>query len=135
MIRSYGYDLYIMVCCRYDELIGVISFGIGCRSTYKGETIPGVYGRVSSVVNWIKRETSTGQFCRKPNRRTKPTSQPNSKKCQCGKKPPGEFSLLDTKITGGEEADENEFPWAVLLRISKNGRSAKRCGGTLINDR
>ena len=39
------------------------------------------------------------------------------------------------RITGGKEAEENEFPWAVLLKISENGRKAMWCGGTLINDR
>ena len=28
--------------------------------------IPGVYGRVSIVVDWIKHLTSEGTFCRKP---------------------------------------------------------------------
>ena len=37
----------------------------------------------------------------------------------------------DTKITGGKEACENEFPWAALLEID----GISRCGGNLINDR
>ena len=31
-----------------------------------GEKIPGVYGRVSSVVDWIYHHTADGQSCRKP---------------------------------------------------------------------
>ena len=37
----------------------------------------------------------------------------------------------DTRIIGGKEACENEFPWAALLKID----GIKRCGGNLINDR
>ena len=36
------------------EIIGVISYGIGCNSTINDEKIPGVYARVSSAVDWIK---------------------------------------------------------------------------------
>ena len=31
-----------------------------------GVKIPGVYGRVSAVVDWIKNLTSDGNFCEKP---------------------------------------------------------------------
>jgi len=51
---------------KFYELIGVVSFGIGCNSTVNGVKIPGVYGRVSIVVDWIKHLTSEGTFCRKP---------------------------------------------------------------------
>ena len=43
-------------------------------------------------------------------------------------------SDIDKRISGGEEADVNEFPWAALLEI-KAGGTPLRCGGTLINDR
>ena len=120
--------------CSYDELVGVISFGIGCKSTYDRDTIPGVYGRVSSVVNWIKRETATGKFCKKPNKRPLFIQTSNRRaRCQCGIKPQAKVRI-NPKITGGEEADNNEFPWAAFIRITKNGKHA-RCGGTLINDR
>jgi len=50
---------------RNYELMGVVSFGVGCNSTYKGEPLPGVYGRVSLVVDWIRQEIENGQFCEK----------------------------------------------------------------------
>jgi len=50
----------------FYELIGVVSFGVGCRSTINGQPIPGVYAKVSSVLNWIERKTSSGRFCKKP---------------------------------------------------------------------
>eukprot|EP00092_Neocalanus_flemingeri_P035880 GFUD01039064.1.p1 GENE.GFUD01039064.1~~GFUD01039064.1.p1 ORF type:complete len:414 (+),score=72.51 GFUD01039064.1:74-1315(+) len=51
---------------RYYEIVGVISFGIGCSSRHAGKPLPGVYARVSSVIEWIKRKTSDGTFCDKP---------------------------------------------------------------------
>eukprot|EP00091_Calanus_sinicus_P013558 TRINITY_DN3007_c0_g1_i2.p1 TRINITY_DN3007_c0_g1~~TRINITY_DN3007_c0_g1_i2.p1 ORF type:complete len:125 (-),score=15.80 TRINITY_DN3007_c0_g1_i2:2-376(-) len=50
----------------YTEIVGVVSYGYGCRSTLKGVSIPGVYTRVSSVVKWIQRQTASGTSCRKP---------------------------------------------------------------------
>ena len=52
--------------------------------------------------------------------------------CVCGERLAR--SGLSLKIAGGEEAGVNEFPWAALLVIKGKGR-AKRCGGSLINDR
>lgn len=49
----------------YYEIIGVVSHGLGCNSVYKGESVPGVYARVSSVVSWIRREAVDGVFCNK----------------------------------------------------------------------
>eukprot|EP00092_Neocalanus_flemingeri_P025853 GFUD01028020.1.p1 GENE.GFUD01028020.1~~GFUD01028020.1.p1 ORF type:complete len:225 (-),score=52.93 GFUD01028020.1:364-1038(-) len=45
-------------------------------------------------------------------------------------------SNLEVRITGGEEAEINEFPWAALLEIKVRGSNRPlRCGGTLVNDR
>ena len=122
---------------RYQELVGVISYGIGCKSTYEGGAIPGVYGRVSSVVDWIREETSDGKFCKKPSARPviRRTSNRN-KRCRCGIKSAAAAAriTIDTKITGGEEADKNEFPWVAFVRIVNRGKET-RCGGTLVNNR
>jgi len=128
-----GGGLVLPVCPGgYDELVGVASFGNGCNSTYQGEKIPGGYGRVSSISDWIKTKTSNGQSCNKPSLIPKSTPQPLVQNCKCGKM----SSIgIGVRITGGKEAEENEFPWAVLLKISKNGRNTMRCGGSLINDR
>ena len=54
--------------------------------------------------------------------------------CNCGIRK--DDSLFTTRISGGEEAEINEFPWAALLEIKRNGRrNIERCGGTLINDK
>ena len=60
----------------------MVSHGFGCGSEFegkdnrttqifrkvltiklKGEPMPAIFGRVSSVVNWILRETRGGRFC------------------------------------------------------------------------
>ena len=51
---------------RYYELIGVVSYGIGCNSTVQGVKIPGVYARVTSVLNWIRHITDRAQYCQTP---------------------------------------------------------------------
>ena len=58
--------------------------------------------------------------------------QVTSDKCNCGLRGEEDFAL---RISGGQEADVNEFPWAALLEIRKKGSSMQRCGGTLINDK
>merc|ERR1712066_298408 len=42
------------------QVVGVVSFGVGCNSTLNGEKLPGVYGRISSVLDWIKEEIRDG---------------------------------------------------------------------------
>ena len=46
---------------------------------------------------------------------------------QCGIKPPG------NRIVGGEEADRNEYPWQVMMRIKKGDLDLQFCGGSLIS--
>ena len=65
------------------EVIGVVSYGFGCGSEFEGEIVidgsmiyfivfflipgealPAIFGRVSSVIKWISRETRDGGFCR-----------------------------------------------------------------------
>ena len=62
--------------------------------------------------------------------------------CLCGESHSSGLSVCDStfekRITGGEEAEVNEFPWAALLEIKAGGANNNRplrCGGTLINDR
>eukprot|EP00091_Calanus_sinicus_P013557 TRINITY_DN3007_c0_g1_i1.p1 TRINITY_DN3007_c0_g1~~TRINITY_DN3007_c0_g1_i1.p1 ORF type:complete len:128 (-),score=15.20 TRINITY_DN3007_c0_g1_i1:25-408(-) len=62
----------------YTEIVGVVSYGYGCRSTLKGVSIPGVYTRVSSVVKWIQRQTASGRSCRKPSFVTHTPSTPST---------------------------------------------------------
>lgn len=46
---------------------------------------------------------------------------------ECGKK-----AVKSSRIVGGQDAVEGEFPWMVSLQIKKNGHV---CGGSLINER
>jgi len=54
----------------YYEIVGVVSFGIGCFSTLNGgeaqQQIPGVYARVTSVLDWIEKKTARGRICKPP---------------------------------------------------------------------
>jgi hypothetical protein len=55
---------------------------------------------------------------------------PSEESCDCGVR---KSATIGVRVIGGKEAVANEFPWAALLRIGKNGQF--ECGGTLINDR
>lgn len=65
---------------RFYELIGVVSFGIGCNSTVNGVRIPGVYARVSVVVDWIKHLAAEGVFCQKPSQTQSTTTRRTTSK-------------------------------------------------------
>ena len=120
---------------RFDQLLGVTSFGIGCKSIVSGEQIPAVFGSINSVIGWIHREASAGQFCKKPNVLRRVLSwETRNPSCKCGVKKATKFTI-DAKITGGTEAEENEFPWAALVLITKRSGATSRCGGSLINER
>ena len=115
------------------ELVGVSFYGIGCNSTIGGTKIPRVFGRLDpAVVAWIRRTVDTRQTggC-SPAPVTAASSSSSSSSCEsCGKRKNGGYMLGD-RIIGGQDAKQNEFPWAALLTI--NGR--ERCGGNLLNDR
>lgn len=66
------------------ELIGVVSFGIGCNSSFDDTKLPGVYTRVSTTVNWVRGKTSRGTFC--PPRDMEPVACPATRPCPaaCG---------------------------------------------------
>ena len=55
---------------------------------------------------------------------------PSEETCDCGVR---KYATAGVRIIGGKEAVVNEFPWAALLQIGKNGQF--ECGGSLINDR
>ena len=115
-------------------LVGVSSYDIGCNSTIDNERLPNVFGRISSVLAWLQRETSI-RTCSRPTPVTRPpptrapTPGTTPSSCSCGKSP--SHLTCPEKIAGGSEACKNEFPWAALLTINRKGR----CGGSLLNDR
>jgi len=50
------------------ELIGVVNFGGWCGAyNWRKYEIPGVYARITSELDWIKRTTSDGHFCKRKN--------------------------------------------------------------------
>ena len=50
-------------------------------SSFQGETLPGVYARVSSVVEWIERLTSSGRSCGQPVKpKPRPVTQSQTKR-------------------------------------------------------
>ena len=54
---------------RRHEIVGVVSFGVGCNSlSVSGDKLPGIYSRVSPSVDWIKEQISSGEFCSDPAR-------------------------------------------------------------------
>jgi len=86
------------------ELIGVVSFGIGCNSSFEDTKLPGVYTRVSTAVNWVRGKTSRGTFC--PPTPNEPVACPATQPCPaaCGWAQWSEF----TKCTGTGDIGSKE---------------------------
>jgi len=57
---------------RAYELIGVVSFGVGCNSSFHGTKLPGVYTRVSTTVNWLRGKSNRGIYCSLPSTTSTP---------------------------------------------------------------
>ena len=67
----------------YYELVGIVSYGVGCNSSVNGKKytvkcitlhtswlfaglkIPGIYSRIGMVVEWIHHLTDSGVYCAK----------------------------------------------------------------------
>jgi len=43
------------------ELVGLVSYGVGCDSSVNGKKLAGVYARVSEALNWIRESVTDGQ--------------------------------------------------------------------------
>jgi len=124
------------------ELVGVVSFGIGCAEAF----YPGVYARMSKQLEWVRDHTQgswntcgrcpPGETCESPAPAPVPPPAPSpptvappasNSSCNCG------GANRATKIVNGEEALVNEFPWQVGL-MSAGWGSMVWCGATLISD-
>ena len=65
----------------------------------------------------------------------KATSEQVSGECVCGISGGPSPCRRSGRVAGGVEVTKGELPWMVLLVIRRPGKSTKRCGGTLVNDR
>merc|ERR1712098_593103 len=47
------------------ELIGIVSYGVGCNSTIKGTKLPGIYTNMRNkfVHQWVEQRIYSGTFC------------------------------------------------------------------------
>ena len=59
--------------------------------------------------------------------------------CQCGLQRHNTSSIaIGTRVIGGKEAEEGEFPWAALILVkhyNKKKYITQRCAGSILNDR
>ena len=87
---------------RYYELIGVVSYGIGCNSTVQGVKIPGVYARVTSVLNWIRHVTDRAQYCQTPSEQKTATTTKTTTTTTTRTKKQGERTNTTSTIKSGK---------------------------------
>ena len=112
----------VVADCQTDtaELVGVASFTFGCLSSVKGDRVPIVYGKITSILEWIEEKTSDVSTCRTPSRRapTPPLTRGRTQCDICGIN----YPETSRRVIGGRDATPGEYPWAALILIDNKFR-------------
>jgi len=82
-----------------------------------------------NVMKWGRCDATTCPMDAGETETTSPGTPIAQTDCKCGVKGSGG----EDYIIGGEDTEENEYPWQVRLSVKLNARQYKLCGGTLIS--
>ena len=89
----------------------IITSIAGCNTTLRGNKLPVVLGKVTSILKWIEEKTSDAATCRR------------SSQCEvCGES----HLTAIKKVIGGSEADPGEYPWAAIVLVDNKFRERLR---------
>lgn len=124
-----------VICVENDQpvLYGVVSWGIGCAK----EKYPGIYAKVSSVIDWIYDITTDTPTTILPEYTstvwTSTTANPlatipDNLKCPSNYFTPDSTSL--ERIKGGAEVSQNSWPWMARIEVTDEWT----CGATILNE-
>nr|XP_022913016.1 transmembrane protease serine 9-like [Onthophagus taurus] len=91
-------------------LVGVVSWGVSCGMT----GAPSVHTRIASFIDFIQEYMCV--YCLIILIKFNQTAAPS------------------TKITNGEDAQRNEFPYQVSVQINRNGVWYHNCGGAILDE-
>lgn len=107
-------------------LYGVVSWGYGCASS----GYPGIYGKISAVVDWIENVVNEVQTTAPPTTTAEPDEEqllPAGTRCASGN---AFYNYNSTqRIIGGENTVKNSWPFIAHMKFG-----SRVCAGVIIND-